>query len=1654
MKRLNNFKNIADDVLENMTVTEDTKLKIKQAARSSPKASYSKYRSITAFVAAAVLILSVVSVSNLLPSDSSSAEKNIEPVVMATTQAAMGTIDEAEINEKDHVDTQNVFYSLTPLSESETGIASDTDFLLTTDDYTITAASLKEMISISNGGNVAIEQKNKGEFILKTDENFRSNSIVNVNLDSDHSGLHKSWVFQTESQLTVTRTFPTADSAGQPVNGGIEISFSGYVTESFEENFSIYPEVSGHFEYYGKTAVFVPDQPLSDATVYTVKLEAGIVSKTGEVLASEYVYSFKTQYGSVGDLPYLSGSISETFIPDDPVLIEVYANSDYDNTDVSISLYQFDSIASYREAASYLASVTHPQLSRIGEALFDTQNLKLYDSYSLPLHRTVNDPYGATFIVFPKSLPNGWYLADILFEDGTKLQKLIQISPISAFMLNTSQSAAIWVNSTVSGKPIASESVRLDLGPSVYETKTDSSGVAIIDDISSCTSYALLNIGSSFTEIVSLNQYYGNYDAYTDRYLIIYTDREAYLPTDTVKLWGTIYNKTEASPPVNLTVEIGNSKNPEAVFSIMPLNTGSFSLEIPLKNHLSGYLEYRILDGDIVLYTSNIYITEYDKPIYTLETELNKAFYRHDEEIVAELQAKYYDGTPAQGLKIAHYSYEGRTDAVTDQNGIAEFQIPVYHSETDWYPQYKNEYFITLGAEDVSVHAYADFYYFPTDYMLTVSQQDDGTLLLSSNAIDFDAYDPSLPFDADAVRGVTSTAVGTVELYQCRYEQEYVGDTYDFINKVNVPQYNYEYVETLLYNEAFETENGVYQTSGFDFSDDETVWYRYAISYTGEDGVDCFTNHYVNSRDINFESVTSLSYGDSNFISVRYDTIFTLPVLHADGKIAESGKLLNLSVTDKIVKYVVSEGNTYTDMLSEDLIPNFHLSGAYFDGKHVFKIKGTDICIDPSDQELALSLSVPQSEYKPGETVSIVLDVLDRSGNAVSDAEFIISVTDEAAFSIKDQKYNALSSLYSIKNYPYVYSYTSYLEHSYAPRLYAEGGGEGESDGVRNEFVDNAAFVFGTTDENGQATVSFDLPDNLTSWRITAVAVKNDTDIPLAGNTSSNISTKLDYFINPVINDNFVVGDEIVFSLRTSGLKAKGTTDFCVRVFGKDENTVISSQNASATNQEFVYVNIGSLDPGSYTVLVEAQNGEYSDAVLETFTVRASSHEILKKEEIILSQPLTFDASRYPITMVLYNDEMKTYYDFLLSLYTESGNRADQKIARAKASDILSLMDPERFHVIENDLDIQDYRGVHLTSYAEDDPLLTAKALITTPEYVNKTSAVFYLNEVLSDKQSSKQDVYAAYMGLAACKEPVLNEIRYLLKTDQSNDPEIIYLYTALTLLGDYETSAAWFNSNVNVELSLTEDNISHFGDYTLLALLLRANFAETMLKKLSSFNSETYLPIFEKIQYAILNLNKSYSNAFVKMQSGDDEITYDLSERATFIVLNSTEDLTFDTMGNPVSATAIYVGGTDNLPQTLAGTASLDKTFSSFSPSIGDVVKVEVDVSIDSSYFAENDSFILYDTIPSGMRFIKAAYSSGSGWYLTSTEDNRINFVIRKPHQTNSDSENIPNTYEYTIVYYVRCALQGSFIIEPAILQNVQYGKTLISEKKVVTIR
>ncbi|MGD0822404.1 MAG: Ig-like domain-containing protein [Desulfomonilia bacterium] len=115
-----------------------------------------------------------------------------------------------------------------------------------------------------------------------------------------HTGGHS---VSGESAFTVSSTFPAKGATGVSIDINPSVTFSETIDPATITNSTITLSVLGnevicHVTASGSTATFRPVYPLSEGTMYIVKITKDLKDSSGNALSSEYTWTFVTEGGT------------------------------------------------------------------------------------------------------------------------------------------------------------------------------------------------------------------------------------------------------------------------------------------------------------------------------------------------------------------------------------------------------------------------------------------------------------------------------------------------------------------------------------------------------------------------------------------------------------------------------------------------------------------------------------------------------------------------------------------------------------------------------------------------------------------------------------------------------------------------------------------------------------------------------------------------------------------------------------------------------------------------------------------------------------------------------------------------------------------------------------------------------------------------------------------------------------------------------------------------------------------------------------------------------------------------------------------------------------------------------------------------------------
>ena len=188
------------------------------------------------------------------------------------------------------------------------------------------------------------------------------------------------------------------------------------------------------------------------------------------------------------------------------------------------------------------------------------------------------------------------------------------------------------------------------------------------------------------------------------------------------------------------------------------------------------------------------------------------------------------------------------------------------------------------------------------------------------------------------------------------------------------------------------------------------------------------------------------------------------------------------------------------------------------------------VAIPANDEKLTVRIRPQSKTVRPGDKTALTVETFDSSGKPTS-AELSLKVIDSAIYQIKGENVlDPFSVLWGPRSNQVETTYASARELSggmfQAANLAAVPMSAFDSlIKVRRNFQDTAFWdAFVTTNKSGKAEVSVTLPDNLTTWRATAVGITTSSK---AGMSSESIIATQPFTLRIATPRQIVAGDKL-----------------------------------------------------------------------------------------------------------------------------------------------------------------------------------------------------------------------------------------------------------------------------------------------------------------------------------------------------------------------------------------------------------------------------------------------------------------------------------------------------------------------------------------------
>jgi len=630
-----------------------------------------------------------------------------------------------------------------------------------------------------------------------------------------------------------------------------------------------------------------------------------------------------------------------------------------------------------------------------------------------------------------------------------------------------------------------------------------------------------------------------------------YTDRPVYRPGDTVHFKTIVRAQTPSGYIVphaeELSLELRDPQSYQVVWTqsikLSDMGTAYWNYPVPADAHLgSYYLSIRM--GERYVEGTNFSVEDYKKPEYAVKVTAQTPRVLQGQTIKATIDARYYFGEPVANAKVkwvVHTSpywpigrsedddqmegggggpydqgdYGGEQEqeksGTLDANGMLQIEVPTRVDSKHQDQVYRIEARVTdAGNREISGRGFAIATYgsfFVTAEPNSYVYSKDSTATITVTAQDYDKKPVQTSFRVEMSLWNWRKGSGPVVTTS-------QGQT-DASGKAQVKLTIPDSGEFRVLVAATTPENREVQATTYLWAPGQSsLWYG-----TEQERIQIVADK------------KSYQPGDIAHVLIVTGNAPASVLVTAEGNALYSGQVIKSS-----------GGSITVDVpVKPEYAPNFYVGAVFIRDNKLYE-GSKSLSVPPTAHELNVQLVPSKPQYQPGEAASYTIKASDSSGKPVV-AEFSLGVVDEAIYAIKPDTAGTILNAFYGRVYSQVStdSSLSYYFNGQAGKRAMQLASLRSSKAmaqlkperlvqpkIRKAFPDTAYWVADIrTGSNGQATVKFDYPDAITSWRATTRGVTQDTKV---GSAVMNTIVRKNIIVRLVVPRFFRRGDEITLS--------------------------------------------------------------------------------------------------------------------------------------------------------------------------------------------------------------------------------------------------------------------------------------------------------------------------------------------------------------------------------------------------------------------------------------------------------------------------------------------------------------------------------------------
>jgi len=1196
---------------------------------------------------------------------------------------------------------------------------------------------------------------------------------------------------------------------------------------------------------------------------------------------------------------------------------------------------------------------------------------------------------------------------------------------------------------------------------------------------------------------------------------VLQLDRTLFQRSDTVYFWGFVQHRSQQETIRELTAVLtqntwGMEERTVLHLQTVYVNNGVYFGDIALPNLSPGFYNLMVYHGDVLIGSTFFSVEDFVKPPYQMLVSADRQAMFLDETANFTIRTEFFEGTPVSDLNVSYniwgwpISNNIRASARTNQEG----EVSVNSGALRVRANDQGMGSLVFSAEATLPEIGPTWQ--QTEVMVFINdihvqgnasrEGADASLNIQVDNIDISRLNDGTAINQNDFLG-TSVANQIIETQIVRvwWESVRTGERFDTLRREVVPIFRYDRREEVIERFTLTTDGNGFVSHNFTVPNTPHESYIARISTTDGNGR-AITHDVFIGRD--FTSFWWNAGDDMVFLDVNreWDERYQLgdmveaAVMRGTETLKEGNFLFVVSNMGILDVHVGT--NPFHFEFSEAHIPGATIHAFYFNGRMLESgwNMQQSIDFDRDTRLMNVVVSVDQAVYGPGDTVQVTVHTYDMHQNRVP-AHVNIAVVDEALFALRNNVTDTLQALYRWTSTGIVHNFSTHNVFGSAFRLFglARAGSwtavdsaapspaamsvvtESEQDSsvgggvtIREIFENTAYFRSLQTSAQGVYQFTFTLPDNITSWRVTASALTNDL---YAGNAFENIRVTMPMFLHHALGNVFLVGDVPYVGVNIFGTDLSADDRVTFEVINEQD----AAQVRTVTGYAFERVNVPlwamAEGEGSFVITARTESG-FADAVRHEFVVIASHQTVDQAVFYDVTADTVFEVGTTGMTDITFTDRGRGQFLWeLMGMRFVRSARLEEMVMRREANRLLQEHFPNMRRMHHDDaFNVADYQmsdgGLSILPHGSSDLRTTVRVMSMLLDDVDVHALRNYLYMMLA---SDGDNTLLALYGLAQLGDPVLDLLHEQAQRSDLTIMDAAYLALGFAAIGDAAMATQLFNQYIAEHLQTMEpyirvnvgntrmDTMSSTSVVSILAAKLNLPEADGLFLYTARHNANdvfTQLGRLVVIQERITHLESAPAAIIYRLFG--EELTRDLSHGNQFRLQIPAQN--FDAFeiisvtGNvgAVSMHSVPVSDVEAIDNDITVTRQFFRVGSNTPTTTfeqGDLVRVQI--TVDYSRRALTGSYKITDFLPAGLTLVQNSarfdtQGRDQGWVWATAEGQRVMFF-----DFNSRFNNI-RTYHY----FARVISPGTFTAEGTILQNLSATAYLtVSDDVVITI-